>query len=72
MKNTHLHILLRDLISDPMVKKISITDWKECGEYSGQDPRPIIEIEKWDNLTGFEKFAKDCQNKLSKSLVKKE
>lgn len=55
-----------------MVKKISITDWKECGEYSGQDPRPIIEIEKWDNLTGFEKFAKDCQNKLSKSLVKKE
>jgi hypothetical protein len=25
--------------------KINIKDWKECGEFNGDDPKPIIEIE---------------------------
>jgi len=25
--------------------KIEIVDWKECGEYPGEDPRPILKIE---------------------------
>jgi len=24
--------------------QIIVSDWKECGEYSGEDPRPVFDI----------------------------
>jgi hypothetical protein len=24
--------------------EINVTDWKECGEFNGEDPRPIFNI----------------------------
>ena len=50
MKPQFIKDLIENILKDPNVKSIQITDWKECGEYNGEDTRPIINITKFDNI----------------------
>lgn len=36
------------IIANPKVISVEIKDWKECGEFSGEDPRPILKIKKFN------------------------
>lgn len=33
-----------------VVKTIEITKWEECGEFNGDDPRPILKIEFFESF----------------------
>jgi hypothetical protein len=33
-------------INDPRIKSIEILGWQECGDFMGDDIRPLLKIEK--------------------------
>jgi hypothetical protein len=44
--NNELKALIEEVLTDFRIKSISI-DWKEMGEFQGDDIRPVIKIEKY-------------------------
>lgn len=38
---------LNKIISNPNIVSVEIKDWKECGEFNGEDPRPILKIKRY-------------------------
>jgi len=48
MSNKELEILkdtIKEMLKDTSIKSIE-TDWKECGEFSGDDIRPVFKIKR--------------------------
>lgn len=46
MKNSEFIALVKELINDPEIKSIKVIKWQECGEFDGEDPRPIFKVVK--------------------------
>ena len=51
MNNKNLIDFLNNLIENPKVKEIQILGWKECGEWAGENPMPIINLKLKDNVS---------------------
>lgn len=63
MKNSEIKAFIELLLKDERVKSFKITDWKECGEFNGDDPRPILEIEKIERNKTLKETHSELINK---------